>query len=386
MERIYLDHNATTPVDPRVIDAMTTCLREEFGNPSSLHWFGQRARAVLEEARSQVASLIGATPQEIVFTGSGTEADNLALRGAAGVARDPRRKIVYSAIEHHAVVNTCRALDEEGVPVAAARVGPDGRLDVADLRARVDGETSLIAVMLANNETGVIQPVREVVSVARERGAIVLCDAVQAAGKVPVDVRALDLDLLSLSAHKIYGPKGVGALYVRRGTRLRSVLNGGSQERNRRPGTENLAGIVGFGRAAAIARDELAAEALRVAPLRDALESRLLAIPGALRNGDGPRVPNTTNLSFERVDAESLLMALDLLGVAVSSGAACAAGAVEPSHVLRGMGLPVDRIQGSLRFSLGRSTTRAQIDRAAEVVEEAVARQRTTSSRTLSRA
>ena len=379
MGRIYLDHNATTPLDPRVLDAMLPILRDGFGNPSSLHWFGQQARAAVDTAREQVAALIGASPGEIVFTGSGTEADNTALRGAAAAAREPRRKVVYSTIEHHAVMNTAKALAEEGVPVEAARTRADGRVDLDDLRARVDDRTAVVAVMLANNETGVVEPVAEVVRIARERGALVHCDAVQAAGKIPVDVRALDVDTLALSGHKIYGPKGVGALYIKRGTRLKAFVRGGSQERNRRAGTENVAGIVGLGRAAELARDDMGAESARLSGLRDRLESRLLGTPGAQRNGEAPRVPNTANVSFSGVEAESLVMALDLAGVAVSTGAACAAGAVEPSHVLRAMGLPLERVQASLRFSLGRGTTAEDVDAAAKLVAEAVDKQRKSS-------
>jgi cysteine desulfurase len=379
VDRIYLDHNATTPLDPRVLEAMLPVLRDGFGNPSSLHWYGQQARALLDEARAHVARLIGATPSEIVFTASGTEADNMALRGAAGMAREPRRKIVHSAIEHHAIVNTGRALGEEGWPVEVARVGADGIVDLEDLRARVDDRTALVAVMRANNETGVLQPVEEIARIAHAKGALVHCDAVQAAGKIPLDVRALEVDTLALSAHKFYGPKGVGVLYVKRGTRLQPWARGGSQERNRRAGTENVAGIVGMGKAAALAVDDLAAETPRLEGLRDRLEKRLLAIPGARRNGDGPRVPNTSNVSFEGIEAESLLMALDLAGIAVSTGAACAAGAVEPSHVLRGMGLPAERVQGSIRLSLGRATTADAVDRAAEAVAAAVEKQRAVS-------
>ena len=378
MSRIYLDHNATTPLDPRVLDAMLPILREGFGNPSSLHWFGQQARAAVDTAREKVAALVGASPGEIVFTGSGTEADNMALRGAAATAREPRRKIVYSAIEHHAVMNTAKGLAEEGVPVDTARTGADGRVDLDDLRAKVDDRTVAVAVMFANNETGVVEPIAEVVRIAREAGALVHCDAVQAAGKIPVDVRSLDVDTLALSAHKIYGPKGVGALYVKRGTRLKGFVRGGSQERNRRAGTENVAGIVGLGRAAELAREDMRTESSRLSELRDRLEARLLAIPGAQRNGEADRVPNTANLSFAGVEAESLVMALDLAGLAVSTGAACAAGAVEPSHVLRAMGLPLERVQASLRFSLGRGTTADHVDRAATLVAEAVGKQRQT--------
>jgi cysteine desulfurase len=380
VSRIYLDHNATTPLDPRVLEAMLPVLRDGFGNPSSLHWYGQQARAAVDMAREQVAALVGASPGEIVFTGSGTEADNMALRGAAAAAREPRRKVVYTTIEHHAVMNTAKALAEEAFPVETVRTRSDGRIDLDDLRVRVDDRTAVVAVMLANNETGLVQPLAEVVPIARKHGALVHCDAVQAAGKIPVDVRALDVDTLALSAHKIYGPKGAGALYVKRGTRLKALVRGGSQERNRRAGTENVAGIVGLGRAAALAREELAAEAARLTVLRDRLETKLLAIPGALRNGEGTRVPNTANLSFSGVEAESLVMALDLAGLAVSTGAACAAGAVEPSHVLRAMGLPVERVQASLRFSLGRGTTAAEIDEAVARVAQAVERQRQASA------
>ncbi len=376
MERIYLDHNATTPLDPRVLEAMLPVLREGFGNASSLHWFGQRARATAEQARAQVAALLGAAPAEIVFTGSGTEADNMALRGLVAGAATGRRRLIYAAIEHHAVTNTARALAAEGVPTVSVRATADGRVDLDELNRVVDDETAVIALMLANNETGVIQPLADAVRIARARGVLVHCDGVQAAGKIPLDVGSLDVDTLAVSAHKLYGPQGVGALYVKRGTRLTALVRGGSQERNRRAGTENVAGIAGFGRAAQIARAELGSEAPRLASLRDLLETRLLATQGCRRNGELARVPNTTSLSFEGCDAESLLMALDLAGVAVSTGAACAAGAIEPSHVLRGMGLPAGRVQSSLRFSLGRGTTQAEIDRAALLVEEAVARQR----------
>jgi cysteine desulfurase len=376
VRRIYLDHNATTPLDPAVLEAMVAVLREDFGNPSSLHWFGQRARAALDGARGQVASLIGASPNEIVFTGSGTESDNLALRGVSGMTRAPRLKVLYSGIEHHAIVNTAKALAEEGVPVHAIRVGAEGLIDLDDLAARLDESVALVSVMLANNETGVIQPIAEVARRAHAQGALVHCDAVQAAGKIPIDVRALDVDLLTLSAHKLYGPKGAGALYVKRGTRMRSLIRGGSQEKNRRAGTENVAAIVGLGEAARLAAASLREESAREYALRDALEARLLEIPRTQRNGEGPRVPNTTNVSFDGIEAESLLMALDLAGVAVSTGAACAAGAIEPSHVLRAMGLPMPRIEGSLRFSVGRGTTADEIEEAVAKVAEAVTRQR----------
>ena len=376
MHRVYLDHNATTPIDSRVLEAMLPFLRDDYGNPSSLHWFGQRARGAVEEARARVAALVGAEPAEIVFTASGSESDNTALRGVSAKAKAPRAGIVCSAVEHHAVLNAAKALGEEGRPVRLARVHPSGTLDLEDLAAKLDETTALASLMLGNNETGTVQPVPEAARLARRRGALVHCDAVQAAGRLPIDVRALDVDLLTLSAHKLYGPKGVGCLYVRRGTPMAPLVRGGGQERNRRAGTENVAGVVGFGTAAALALEGLESEAIRVAALRDRLEERLLAIGGARRNGEGPRLPNTTNVSFEGTEAEGLLIALDLEGIAVSTGAACSAGGVEPSHVLRAMGLPAERVQSSLRLSLGRSTTEADVDYAADVVGAVVARQR----------
>jgi len=374
--RVYLDHNATTPLDPAALEAMLPYLRESYGNPSSLHWFGQRARAAVEEAREQVAALVAATAPEIVFTAGGSESDNMALRGALAVASGPRRKLVTTAVEHHAVLNTAKALRDEGLAVEIARVGEDGRLDLDDLRAKVDDATLVVSVMLANNETGVMQPVAQAARLAHERGALVHCDAVQGGGKTTLDVRALDVDLLTLSAHKLYGPKGTGCLYVRRGTKMAPLVRGGAQERNRRAGTENVAGIVGFGAAAARARQAVASEQPRIAALRDRLELALLEVPGARRNGAEPRVANTANVSFEGIDAEALLIALDLEGVAASTGAACAAGGIEPSHVLKAMGFSAERVQSSLRLSLGRGTTEAEIDYAAGVIAAAVERQR----------
>jgi cysteine desulfurase len=376
VHRVYLDHNATTPLDPRALEAMLPFLRDEYGNPSSLHRFGQRTRAAVEQARTEVAALVGADPAEIVFTASGSEADNMALRGGASRSTPPRSAVVCSAIEHHAVLNTLKAMRDEGRPVAVARVGEDGVVDLDDLAAKVDEATAVVSVMLANNETGLVQPIAEAARIAHARGALVHCDAVQAAAKVPIDVKALSLDLLALSAHKMYGPKGVGCLFVRRGTPMAPLVRGGAQERNRRAGTENVPGIVGFGVAAVLAREALEAEAVRVAALRDRLEARLLAVPGVRRNGDGPRVPNTTNVSFEAVDAEALLVALDLEGVAVSTGAACAAGGIEPSHVLRAMGQAPERVQSSLRLSLGRGTTQEDVDHAADVISAVVGRMR----------
>jgi cysteine desulfurase len=299
----------------------------------------------------------------------------MALRGVASRARPPRRGLVVSAVEHHAVLNTARALREEGWPVALARVDSAGHLDLEDFASKLDESTVLACVMLANNETGCLQPVSEAARRARACGALVHCDAVQAAGRLAIDVRALGVDLLALSAHKLGGPQGVGALYVRRGTPMAPLVRGGSQERNRRAGTENVAGIVGFGAAAEAALEALAA-GRRVTRMRDLLEKRLLECPGAQRNGEEPRLDNTINVSFGGVEAEDLLMALDLTGLAVSTGAACAAGGVEPSHVLRAMGFPPERVQSSLRLSLGSDTTEAEVGRAAELVLATVARLR----------
>jgi cysteine desulfurase len=380
VDRIYLDHNATTPVDPRVRAAMEPALGELFGNPSSLHFHGQRARAALDEARAEIAALIAATPAEIVLTSGGTEADNLALRGAAAGAPPTRRRVLYSPIEHHAVLKAAAALAEAGFAPEPLRVGREGRVDLEDLQARVDERTLLVAVMLANNETGVVQPVGEAAALAHAKGALLLCDAVQAAGKLKIDVSALGVDLLALSAHKVYGPKGAGALYVRRGTAMKSLLRGGAQERNRRAGTENVPAAVGFGRAAVLARESLEAAVPRVGALRDALEARLLAIPGSRVNGGGVRVCNTTNVSFAGCDAERLLLALDLRGLSVSTGAACAAGGIEPSHVLQAMGLGPEQVQASLRFSLGRGTTEAEVEQAGRIVADVVERHRAAAS------
>jgi cysteine desulfurase len=376
MTRIYLDHNATTPLDPQVRAAVVAALDEPAGNASSLHRFGQRARAAIDDARGDVAALVGGAPAEIVFTSGGTESDNFALRGALRAADPARRRLLFTAIEHHAVLNAAKALGREGFEVESVRACPDGTCDLEDLARRLDERVALLAVMLVNNETGVIQPVAEAARLAKARGALVHCDAVQAAGRVAIDVAALGVDTLALSAHKLHGPQGVGALWIRRGTRLVAWLAGGGQERNRRAGTENVAGIVGFGCAARLARERMAEDVPRIAALRDRLEAALLALPGARRNGEAPRVANTTNVSFDGTYAEGLLMALDLDGVAVSTGAACAAGAVEPSHVLRAMGLPPARVESSLRFSLGRGNTEAEVDEAVAKVAKALERQR----------
>jgi cysteine desulfurase len=371
VQRIYFDHNATTPVHPVVADMMAAALREEFGNPSSVHHFGQRAKAVIDQARSAVAALIGADPSEVVFTSGGTESDNFAIRGTAeALERTGRRHLIASAIEHEAVLNTVKALARRGSQTTLLPVDDTGIVSPDDLRDALRDDTALVSVMHANNEIGTIQPIAELAPVAHERGALFHTDAVQSAGKIPIDVKALGVDLLSISAHKFYGPKGVGAIWIRRGLRILPVMTGGKHERNRRAGTENVAGIVGMGAAAEVARAKMADERARVAALRDRLEEGILrAVSGAMVNGARtPRVPNTTNISFDRIEAESLLIALDLDGIAVSTGSACSSGTLEPSHVLKAMGFPPHRTQNSIRFSLGAANTEADVDRVIAVL------------------
>ena len=373
--RVYLDHNATTPVAPEAIDVMVRVLRDDFGNPSSVHRFGQQAKAVLDEARTSVSALIGAEPSELVFTSGGTESDNAALRGVAE-ALEPtgRRHLVATAIEHEAVLVTLKALARRGWRTTLLPVDDTGIVTVDALEAALTDDTAIVSVMHANNEIGTIQPVVELARAAHRRGALFHTDAVQSVAKVPVDVRALGVDLLSLSAHKFNGPKGAGALWIKRGTRLTPILTGGKHERTRRAGTENVPAIAGMGAAARLGRVKIEEMSGRVAALRDRLEREILErIPGTMVNGSREaRVPNTTNISFERIEAESLLIALDLEGIAVSTGAACSSGTLEPSHVLRAMGLPTHRAQNSIRFSLGADNTGAEVDYLLEKLPKAV--------------
>jgi cysteine desulfurase len=369
--RIYLDHNATTPPAAEVVDRMAAALRDQFGNPSSVHHFGQTAKAALDEARSAVAALVGGDPSEIVFTSGGTESDNFAIRGVAeALEAGNRRHLIATSIEHEAVLNTFKALARRGWKTTLLPVDQSGIVAPDALREALTDDTALVSVMHANNEIGTIQPVAELAGIAKSRGALFHTDAVQSAGKIAVDVKALGVDLLSLSAHKFYGPKGVGALWIRRGVRLQAPMTGGKQERSRRAGTENVAGIVGLGVAAQLARSKMAVEGDRLSALRDQLEEGVLArVMGTAINGArSPRVPNTTNISFDRIEAESLLIALDLAGVAVSTGSACSSGTLEPSHVLKAMGFPAHRTQNSIRFSLGAANTEADIDKVLEVL------------------
>jgi cysteine desulfurase len=374
----YLDYNSTTPVDRRVLDAMLPYFAATFGNASSIHSSGQRARSAVDAARESVAALIDAKPAEIVFTSGGTEADNLALFGIIAASGKPRKHVITTSIEHHAVLNSCQHLETQGIEVSYVPVGSDGVVDPADVRRALTPHTILISAMHANNEIGTIQPIEEIGRIAAEADVYFHCDAVQSAGKLPLDVNRLGVDLLSLSAHKIYGPKGVGALYVRTGAALAPQFFGGHHERDRRPGTENVPGIVGLGKAAELARALLKEDAARITALRDRLENALLDAISMIRvNGDTKRrVANTANLTFAAAGGEALVIALDLQGIACSTGAACSSGAVEPSHVLTAIGLSHDEARSSLRFSLGRTTTAEEINEAVAIIPRVVERLR----------
>jgi cysteine desulfurase len=386
MNRVYLDYNATTPVEPRVLDAMLPYFSAEFANASSIHTPGQHARAAVETAREQVAALIGAHPQEIVFTSGGTESDNHAIFGVAqpclagriSPAQLAHPHIITTTIEHEAVLNACQAVEKQSVSVTYLPVDREGLADPESVRLAIRPETVLITIMQANNELGTVQPLEEIGRFAKEYKVYFHTDAVQSAGKIPIDVNRLNTHLLSLSGHKLYAPKGVGALYVRGGTRLHQLLYGGHHQRGFRPGTENVAGIVGLGKAAEIARNSLAGEAKQVSTLRDKLEQGLLErVPQIRVNGGlAPRTPNTSNIMFAGIEGEALVIALDLKGLACSVGAACSSGAVEPSHVLTAIGLSQEQAKSSLRFSLGRHTTACEIDIALDVIPAAVAQLR----------
>jgi cysteine desulfurase len=381
--RIYLDHNATTPVDPAAAEAMMRALQDLFGNASSVHYYGQQAKAAIDAARTSVAALIGGEPAEVIFTSGGTESDNLAIRGTAeALEATGRRHLITSGIEHEAVINTFKALARRGWKTTFLPVDATGVVSPDRLGEAMTDATALVSIMHANNEIGTIQPLPALARIAHARGALFHTDAVQTAGKVPVNVRALGADLLAVSAHKFYGPKGAGALWVKRGVRLAPLLAGGKQERNRRAGTENVPGIIGMGVAAQRALEKMPAEAARLSALRDRLERGILAaVPDTDVNGTrDPRVPNTTNISFDRIEAESLLIALDLEGVAVSTGSACSSGTLEPSHVLKAMGLSSHRAQNSIRFSLGAGNTEEQIDRVIEILPRVVAKLRSLSN------
>jgi cysteine desulfurase len=375
VDRFYFDHNATTPVLPEVLEALLPALEGVYGNASSIHRFGQEARQALETARRQLAVLIQADPRTIVFTSGGTESDNLAILGTVRNSQREKKHVISTAVEHPAVLNTCARLRREGVEVTLVPPGPDGLIDPEEVRRALRPETVLVSVMHANNELGTVQPIAEISRIVRDAGALFHSDGVQALGKVPVDVGALGVDLYSVSGHKVYAPKGIGALYIRQGASTGPILFGGRHERGRRPGTENVPGAVAFGRAAEWLQAHLEAETTRLAELRGRLERGILERVAAVTvNGAGaPRTPNTTNLRFDGIEGEAMVIALDLRGFAVSSGAACSSGAVEPSHVLTAIGLAPSEARSSLRFSLGRANSAAHVDALIEAVEAAAA-------------
>ena len=374
MKQVYLDNAATTPVDPRVKEAMLPFLEDYYGNPSSVHSAGQVVRAAVEEARNRVAALIHARSDEIYFTSGGTESDNWALKGVAWARADKGNHIVTTAIEHHAVIESCKYLSKHGFYITLVPVDKCGLVDPEDVRKAITPKTILISVMHANNEIGTIQPVEDIGKIAKERDVLFHVDAVQTAGHLPVNVNELNVDLLSISGHKLYGPKGTGALFIRKATKIDSLFSGGSQERSKRPGTENVPGIVGFGAAAEIAQIELSAEAQRLTILRDRLISELLArIPDSHLNGHPIlRLPNNVNISFDYVEGESLVLNLDFEGICVSTGSACSSSSLEPSHVLLACGKIAEEAHGSLRFSLGNFTQAEDIDFVVEVLPRIV--------------
>ncbi len=378
MPRFYFDHNATTPVSPAVLEVLVPALLEVYGNASSIHQHGQQAKQRLEIARREVARLLGCDPKDLVFLSGGTEADNLAILGTVRSNPAPKKHVVTTTIEHPAVLNSCRQLEREGVEVSYVSVGSDGIVDPAGIRRAMRPETILISVMHANNELGTVQPIKEIAALARQAGVLFHADGVQAAGKIPVDVKALGVDLYSVSGHKLYAPKGIGALYVQHGTRLAPIQFGGRHERERRPGTENVPGAVALGQAAASALENLPSETARLAALRDRLEAGVLKrVPETgVNGGRSPRTPNTTNVFFDGLQGEALVISLDLKGFAVSSGSACSSGAIEPSHVLLAIGLSRERARASLRFSLGQSNTEEQVDALIDAVAESAAQLR----------
>ena len=378
--KVYLDHNASTPVHPDVIQAMLPYFGERFGNPSSVHGFGREARDGVETAREQVSRFLAVKKEEVVFTSGGTESDNMAIKGIAHGRR--RGHIITSQIEHHAVLRTCESLEENGFEATYLPVDGYGMVDPEDVRRAIRPDTILVSLMHANSEAGTIQPMREIGRITRERGVPLHVDGVQTFGKVPIDVDAFGIDLLSFSGHKIYGPKGVGGLYIRRGTKMVSVQHGGEHERSRRAGTENVAGIVGLGAAVEIRGREMTAEGVRLTALRDRLWDEVRArIPEVRLNGHPTeRLPGTCNLCFRGVESESIVLGLDLKGIGVSAGSACTSGNVEPSYVLVAMGVPVEWAMGSVRSSLGHGTSREDIDYVVESIEPLVAKLRSLSA------
>jgi cysteine desulfurase len=374
MKRIYMDHAATTPVRKEVVEEMLPIFTEQYGNPSSLHTFGQEAKYALEAARGKVASSIGATPDEIVFTSGGTESDNFAVKGVAYAKQEKGKHIITSAIEHHAILEPCRFLEKSGFEITYLPVDSKGLVDPSDIRKSIKNETTLISIMHCNNEIGTIQPIEEIGAIAHEKGIIFHTDAVQTLGRLPLNVDAMNVDLLSASGHKFYGPKGVGILYVRKGTRISSFMHGGEQERGRRASTHNVPGIVGLGKAAELALIDLDTEAIRVTALRDKLIRGILDnIEDTRLNGHPEkRLMNNIHVSIDYVEGESLLLYLDMEGIACSTGSACSSASLEPSHVLSAIGISADTAYGALRFTLGRQTTEEDVNYVIETLPEIV--------------
>lgn len=378
MRRVYMDHNATTPVHPEVLEAMMPFFRDQFGNASSIHWAGREVKKYLDEAREKVAALLHASPEEVIFTGCGTESDNMAIKGVALALREKGRHIITTQVEHHAVLHTCQFLENMGYEVTYLPVDGEGLIDLEKLRRSIKAETILITIMFANNETGTIFPVQEIGEIAREKGVIFHTDAVQAVGKLPIDLQQLPVDILSLSGHKLYSPKGIGAQYIRKGTKLTSLIHGGAQERSRRAGTENIPYIIGLGKASEIALRDFQKRHIHLIALRDRLNQEIIKrVPHVKRNGHPTqRLPNTLNMSFLYIEGESLLLNLDLEGIAVSSGSACTSGSLEPSHVLLAMGIPHEIAQSAIRLSLGWNNTEEDIDYVVEALPRIVKRLR----------
>lgn len=378
MKRVYLDHNATTPTHPEVVKAMLPYFEEVFGNASSIHQFGQQARKAIDEAREKVAEFIGAKPEEIVFTSGGTESNNLAIKGILYANESKGKHIITSSIEHHAVLYPCRYLEKNGFKVTYLPVDKYGLVDPDEVKKAITKETILITIMHANNEVGTIEPISEIGEIAKEKEIYFHTDAVQSVGKIPVNVNELNVDLLSLSGHKIYGPKGIGALYIHKGTRIQPLIHGGHHEKNRRAGTENVPGIVGVGKVIEIANETMETELIHLTNLRNKLCSGIgEKIDHVQLNGHPrKRLPNTLNMSFEFVEGESIILNLDMKGVAVSSGSACTSGSLEPSHVLKAMGVDSAITQGSIRFSLGKDNTEEDIDYVLEILPEIISRLR----------
>jgi cysteine desulfurase len=381
MRKVYLDHSATTPVRPEVVEAMLPYLKDRFGNASSIHGFGREAKVALEESRERVAQILGATPSEIYFTSGGTESDNLAIKGVAYANRNKGRHVITSQIEHHAVLESCGFLAKEGFEVTYLPVDSLGLVDPEDLRKALRDDTVLVSVMHANNEVGTIQPIEELSQTARKKGIYIHTDAVQSLGKVPIDVRKLEVDLISMSGHKIYGPKGVGAIYIRKGTRITPWAHGGHHERSRRAGTENVPGIVGFAKALELLNAEMEDHKGHTGNLAQTLCRKLVdTIPDVVMHGHPQkRIPNILSLSFKGVEGESVILSLDLKGVAVASGSACTSGTLEPSHVLSAMKVAPDVAQGALRFSFGRDNTMEDVDYVAGLLPRIIQRLRSIS-------